>query len=299
MLIMVTHAGTGSDQATEHDGPRRASERGLQLLADGLDPLDAAVAACAQLEDDPRFNAGTGSNLRFDGKTIEMDAACMATPRRFGAVCSVQRVRNPVAVARALVDTPHVMLTGEGAQRFARALGMPDHDPWSPKAQSKFETLRAQLRAAKLDPADSAWNLADLQRLWNYPRPIRELLEGSDTVGAVATDGERFAAALSTGGTMATLLGRVGDVPLPGCGLQAGPAGAVACTGNGDEIARWQVAGRAYRWIEDGMDAQAAVEKAIALFTLDVDVGVIAVARDGAGAASNRSMAWAKAEGKR
>jgi L-asparaginase/beta-aspartyl-peptidase (threonine type) len=295
MLIVVTHGGTGSDQATERDGTRAASERGLQLLREGLDPLDAAVAACAALEDDPRYNAGTGSNLRFDGKTIEMDAAVMGTPRRYGAVASIQRVKNPVAVARALVDTPHVMLTGEGAQRFARALGMPDHDPATPRARAKFETLRHQLRAAKLDPADTAWNLADLQRLWNYPTPIRELLEGGDTVAAVATDGEAFGVAISTGGTMGTLLGRVGDVPLPGCGLQLGPAGAVACTGDGDELARWQLAGRVYRWIEEGVPPQEAIERGIALFTLSVDVGVIAVSKERWGAASNRRMAWAAA----
>jgi isoaspartyl peptidase/L-asparaginase-like protein (Ntn-hydrolase superfamily) len=176
---------------------------------------------------------------------------------------------------------------------------MPDHDPSTKKAQAKFETLRAQLRSARLDPAESAWNLADLQRLWNYPRPIRELMEGGDTVAALATDGATFAAAISTGGTMATLLGRVGDVPLPGCGLQAGPAGAVACTGNGDEIARWQLAARVYRWLEDGTPPQQAAEKGVGLFTLNVDVGVIALTRDATGAASNRHMAWGRAEGKR
>ena len=102
-----------------------------------------------------------------------------------------------------------------------------------------------------------------------------------------------FAVAGSTGGSAPMLLGRVGDTPLIGCGFYAGEHGAVACTGVGEEIARRMLAREVYESMRAGMTPQAACEAGVDLFPAEVSVGVIAVGRDGAGAASNRDMARA------
>ena len=293
--LVVAHGGAGSS-SKDADGPQRAAGRGVEAMRRGASPLQAAVETVVELEDDPRFNAGTGSNLRFDGRSIEMDAACMADDGRFGAVCAIRRVRNPVLAALGVLKTPHVLLAGDGATRFARALGLDDHDPWTEKAQHKYDKLREQLRAMRLDPSDTAWQVPDLERYWNYETPLRALVGPGDTVGAVATDGTRFAAALSTGGTMGTLLGRIGDVPLPGCGLQVGKLGAIACTGDGDDIARAQLASRVYRFLEEGMDIEQAVRAGVEMLPPNISIGIIGLKGEKAWGDSNTDMAWAIAQ---
>lgn len=289
--MVLTHGGAASD-GRHRDGTDLAARAGMDALHAGGSPLDAVVEACRLLEDDERFNAGTGSNLRFDGRSIEMDASLMDSDGRFGAVACIQGVRNPVLVARAVLDSPHNLVAGEGATRLARRLGHTAYDPWTQRAQDKFDRLRAKLRAGNIDPAECEWDLAALEKAWNFEEPFSAALGEKDTVGAVATDGVRFAASLSTGGTMATLLGRVGDVPLPGCGLHAGPAGAVCVTGDGDHLARALLASRVYAELEGGATCEAARDKAISLFPHRVDVGLILVTRSGWSGGSNRDMAW-------
>src|SRR5262245_42998698 len=110
--LVIVHGGAGAAAALR-DGPQKAAALGLEWLLAGEDAVNAAVAAAVWMEDDPRFNAGTGSNLRLDGKTIEMDAAVMDSAGLFGAVMALQRTKNPILVARAVADTPHLMLAGE------------------------------------------------------------------------------------------------------------------------------------------------------------------------------------------
>lgn len=93
------------------------------------------------------------------------------------------------------------------------------------------------------------------------------------------------------------LRGRVGDVPLPGCGLWAGPHGAVAVTGDGEFIAKEFLANHVYNWLETGMDAQAASDKALTLFPEGIDIGLIVVGKKGVGGCSNREMPWSVLEG--
>lgn len=289
-LTALTHGGAASLSA-EKDGPEEAARLALRALRAGRSPLDAAVEAVAFLEDDPRFNAGTGSNLRFDGKTIEMDASCMDDSGRFGGVACIRDVKNPVRVARAVLRTPHNLLAGTGATRFARSLGMGPHDPWTRRAQDKYDLVVRALREKGIPPEE--WDPSELRNLWNYEVEVTQALGSSDTVGAVVSDGRRHAAALSSGGTISTLLGRVGDVPLPGCGLHAGPRGAVACTGDGDRLTRVFLASRVYRMLEEGTHPKDAVDNAIALLAPEVDVGLIVVAGTEHAGGSNRDMAWA------
>ena len=296
MLTVVTHGGAAS-LSDHRDGPERAARLALDALREGVTPLDAAVEAVALLEDDERFNAGTGSNLRFDGKTIEMDASCMDSNGRFGAVACIRRVKNPIRIARAVLRTPHNVVAGEGAIRLARGLGFEEYDPWTERAQQKFDILQKALREQRIKFSDMGWDMKELRNLWNYEVKVNEIIGAQDTVGAVVSNGKAYAAALSTGGTISTLLGRVGDVPLPGCGLHAGPYGAVATTGDGDVLTRVHLASRAYRWLEEGMAPQAVRDAAIALVQPETDVGIIVVSGDEFAGGSNRDMAWGHAQG--
>src|SRR4051812_27366911 len=186
-LALVVHGGAGNSKDNE-DGCVAAARRGFERLRAGGDALTAAVEAVVQMEDDERFNAGAGSIVRDDGKTIETDASVMDSQGRLGAVCALQRVKNPVLVAQKVVDTAHWMLAGAGAQEFARAKGFSDYDL----------SIRQKPRMTKA-PA-------------------------CDTVGAVALDAHgNFAVASSTGGSAPAMRGRVGDTPIPGCGFWAGP----------------------------------------------------------------------------
>lgn len=287
--VAVVHGGAGSPRA-RMDGTDRAAAQALALLRGGGGALDAALAAVVVLEDDPRFNAGTGANIRLDGKTIQMDAACMdGATGAFGAVAAIERVKNPVLVARKVMDTPHLLIVGEGATRFARALGFPDYDPACAENRARYERVKAILKGA--DPGQmEAWKRYDWKKGWNFPTPLKEVLGPSDTVGCVTRDAQgRFAAAISTGGTTITFYGRVGDVPMFGAGIYAGPKGAVACTGNGEDIIRHLVAKAAYDLLAKGLSAQEAVDRTLAVFPATIDLGLVAVGPHSTGGGCNYS----------
>jgi beta-aspartyl-peptidase (threonine type) len=312
----IAHGGAGAD-AAHADGCRAAVDAALAELARTGDPLAAAVAGTMILEDDPRFNAGTGSIVRLDG-SIQMDASVMDSGGRFGAVAGVERVRNPVLVARAVLDTPHLVLMGDGATRFAQALGHPDHDPATPHRRLATEAIKERIRQAAPD-LPAFWRGSQWRQFWNYPLspealglagPERSegtrLLQqqtpgpdqaGSDTVGVVvrASDGG-FAAALSTGGNAIMLRGRVGDVPLYGAGLYASPAGAAAATGTGERITEALLAYTVVGWLAAGSGAQQAADRAVALLADKAVTGIVVATSTELAAAATRSMPWAARE---
>jgi isoaspartyl peptidase/L-asparaginase-like protein (Ntn-hydrolase superfamily) len=249
------------------------------------------------MEDDCRFNAGTGANIRLDGRTIQMDASLMTGDGRYAAVGAVERVKNPILVARAVLDTPHLLLVGEGATRFAHNAGFDDTVPVCPEAERKYERRMLHLREAYGAPEGIEFDWRDV---WNFPDPMPEEMKSwgaeGGTVGTVARDREGgFAATLSTGGTSITLYGRVGDVPVFGAGIYAGPEGAVACTGYGEEIIRRALARSIYEGIASGLGAQRAVSEAARAFPGDHSIGLIAVDAEGWGVAANRKMAFGMA----
>ena len=290
---VVVHGGVGSSTDNE-DGCVLAARRALGQLEANGDALDAAIIAVATLEDDGRFNAGSGSALGLDGATIEMCASIMDTRGRLGSVACVRDVQNPVRLARAIADTPHVMLTGEGAQMLARGLGMPRGAPVSEHQRSEHRQIMQELAGSM--PAMPGIDNRLFDRFWNYKTPLQlPKSKACDTVGAVVRgpDGH-FAVACSTGGSAPSLLGRVGDSPIIGCGFYAGSLGAIAATGIGEHIVRHLLARTVYGWIEHGMSLEEALKRGIELFDKDVDVGLIGVTKTEACAFANQALPLSK-----
>jgi beta-aspartyl-peptidase (threonine type) len=242
-----------------------ALDAGAKLLAEGGNALDAVAATVVLLEDDPHFNAGRGATFTFDGK-IELDAAIMdGRTRAAGAVAGITRERNPVLIARAVMEhSPHVFLAGAGAERFAREQGFEPVDPaW-------FETAERRRQFEEFRQRKSGW------------------FDGSvkyGTVGAVARDRQgHVAAATSTGGLTGKRWGRVGDSPVIGAGTYADDrACAVSATGAGEYFIRTAAAKAiADRMVLLGESAQAAADAVIAeIGELGGEGGVIVAAADG------------------
>jgi isoaspartyl peptidase/L-asparaginase-like protein (Ntn-hydrolase superfamily) len=293
----IAHGGVGSPPERS-DGCRKAVDAALAALDKGVEPLDAAVEGVVVLEDDPRFNAGTGSRVRIDRKTVQMDASVMDSSGRFGAVAVIEQVRNPVRVARAVVDTPHLVIAGDGATALARTLGFPPYDPSTPEMREEARKIQEQLR--KADPSlPEAWKGFDWRARWNFERTLEDagLDPGSDTVGvAVRAPDGKFAVALSTGGTTITLSGRVGDVPIYGAGLYAGTHGAAAATGTGERIIEQSLAMRTHEWLAGGATPKEAAERAVERLKGRGAIGIIVVGPRELAAAADRPMAWASRE---
>jgi beta-aspartyl-peptidase (threonine type) len=200
-------------------GCERALTAGWRILEAGGSALDAVEAAVVILEDDPVFDAGYGSHLNLNGR-VECDAIVMdGSTLRAGAVATLQHVRNPVRLARKVLENcPHMMLAAEGAERFAHEQGI----KLCANEELVTDAEREAWSKCKLDKHAAAFHRGHEQ----------------GTVGAVAIDrnGQLFAAT-STGGTCCKLPGRVGDSPLIGCGCYADQeAGGLSCTGYGEAI---------------------------------------------------------------
>jgi beta-aspartyl-peptidase (threonine type) len=206
-------------------------------------------AAVRILEDDPHFNAGRGSSLTTEGN-VEMDAGMMEGHTfNVGAVASVELIKNPISLARTVLESPHVLLVSKGAQKFALEQGF---------SLCKLEDLVTSYQSNKLHQ-------------WRQTSPEQRTKIAKDpegkhgTVGAVALDHlGNLAAATSTGGIQHQNPGRVGDSPLVGCGFYADEHAAISCTGYGEDFIRLLIAKRAADFVERGSSAQTAAESAIA-----------------------------------
>ncbi len=252
---IIVHGGAGpiKDESlpARLEGCKAAARAGWKILEQGGTSLDAAEAAVVVLEDNPLFNAGTGSTLNSLGK-VETDAAIMeGASLRAGAVAAVSGIKNPIKLARRVMeDGRHVMLAGEGALMFAREVGFPECPP---------ESLI-------IDRERKRWD------------------SKHGTVGCVAFDSTgRLAVATSTGGIFKKLPGRVGDSPLIGCGTYANEDGAVSCTGHGEAIIRVVLAKSAVDLLKAGRDTQSAAKHAIALLAAKTGStgGLILIGRQG------------------
>ncbi len=242
---ILVHGGAGNvpeaSRVLHAGGCAAAVRAGGELLARGGSALDAAQRAVEVLEDDPRFNAGTGAALTRDGH-VELDAAVMeGTGLRAGAVCALPPFLHPITIARAALDDgAHVLYAGQGAERFALEHGFVRADEAAmipPRVRERFERDR--------DAPAHGW--------------------AGGTVGAVARDARGgVASATSTGGTFFKRAGRVGDTPVLGAGTYADDqAGAVSATGVGEAIMRVCLGKAAVEWMRQALHPEEAARAAI------------------------------------
>jgi beta-aspartyl-peptidase (threonine type) len=286
---LIVHGGAGNwrpdSESDAIEGVREAVAAGRRILEAGGAALDAACAAAVVLEDNPIFNAGTGAVLNFDG-FCELDACVMVSERaEAGAVAGVQRVKNPILVARKIMEeTDHVMLAGEGAQRFARVMGFPDHDPITPARRADWRKKRDHI-----DEILGEGNPRTL-RMRRFLREHPEYAGG--TIGAVALDAKGvLCAATSTGGVTLKLAGRVGDTPLPGAGTYASKYAAVSATGTGEFVMRSLATRQISDYVQQGMSLTEAIRSVLDQLgrDFDADVGFIAIDAQGDAAANHRT----------
>jgi beta-aspartyl-peptidase (threonine type) len=234
MFAIAIHGGAGTlpraemsaeAEARYRSGLKEAIDAGFAVLQDGGSSLDAVTRAVVLLEDNPLFNAGKGAVFTLDGRN-ELDASIMdGSTLNAGAVCGVTRIRNPVELARAVMEkSAHVMLAGTGAEEFASDQG------FAFVPQSYFYTPERWRQLERIRGGDG-----DLSAL---------TISHVGTVGAVALDDRgRLAAATSTGGMTGKRYQRIGDSPIIGAGTYADDRScAVSATGHGEVFIRLAVA---------------------------------------------------------
>jgi L-asparaginase / beta-aspartyl-peptidase len=262
-ITMAVHGGAYDIPLDAREAHRRGCEvavaAGYDVLARGGTAVDAVEAAVIVLEDDPTFDAGRGSFLNEDGM-VELDAGIMdGRDLDAGACASVLEVRNPIALARMLLESDHVLLVGPGADRWAREHGVAVCD------QDWLVTERERER----------WSSAQLG-------PIAAC-RWFATGGAFALDRDgHLAAATSTGGMPSKPRGRVGDAPIVGAGLYADDAhGAVSVTGWGEGFIRLVWAHRAALLAGEHGAEEGAVRALAVLDRLDARGGLVVLDPDG------------------
>ncbi len=276
---VLVHGGAGDvpgESLPGHiEGAVAAVQRAVAVLEEGGSGVDAAQHAIEALEDDSRFNAGTGACLNAAGK-LELDAAIMeGVDLRAGAVCALPAFRHPIAIARAVLDAKdHVLYAGAGASTFAERHGFRHADEQEMITDAARDRL-ARLRAGLVD---ANW--------------------AGGTVGVVVRDASgTVVAATSTGGKVGKAPGRVGDSPILGAGTYAdNAAGASSCTGDGEAFMRVCLAKTAIEWLRMGMHPDDAARGAIR-YVLERAGGVggmILIDRHGrlGWARSTRTMTW-------
>ncbi len=279
MIGIAIHGGAGvidraqmtpERESAYRSGLSLALDAGYSILERGGSSLDAVTEAVRLLEDDPRFNAGRGAVLTHEGEA-ELDAAIMdgAGPRA-GAVAGIRHVRNPIGLARLVMDhSAHVMLIGEGAEKFARERGLELVSNSYFRTAYREQELQRALRREQLNEQGA---------------PAPGTITG--TVGAVAIDrGGNLAAATSTGGMTNKRYGRVGDSPIIGAGTYANNEScAVSATGSGEFFIRAVVAHDIHALVQY---KQLPLEEAarevvqVKLKRLGGEGGIIAVDRNG------------------
>jgi beta-aspartyl-peptidase (threonine type) len=270
-LSLIVHGGAWDipkESIEGHtEGCRAALLEGWAVLQGGGHALDAVEKAIRSMEDNPALNAGTGCALNAEGRA-QLDASMMEGAQlRAGAVAAVETIKNPISLARLVLESDNVLLVADGAVQFALEAGMEECDNES----LIVERERALWQAWRREKAREA----------SVGLPVRH----ADTVGAVALDSHgNIAAGNSTGGRPFKHPGRVGDSPLVGCGIYAdNEAGGVACTGWGEGIIRVAMAKTALELLKAGKMVHEAASLAVEVLKARVDGrgGLIMVDRNG------------------
>lgn len=290
--VLVIHGGAGTilksqmtpeKEKAYQDGLDEALRIGNAILQKGGTALDAVEAAVRSMEDNPLFNAGKGAVFTNEGKN-ELDAAIMnGKTLAAGSVAGVTTIKNPIRAARAVMEkSPHVMMTGPGAEKFAKQAGIEIVDPSYFHTDSRWKDLQ---RAKSEDSAKMKLDHSDTVKRTSLRQPEnRDFKYG--TVGAVALDRHgNLAAATSTGGMTNKKFGRVGDVPIIGSGTYANNSTvAISCTGWGEFFIRLVMAKSISDMMEFGkIPLKEAADEMVMkrLPALGGEGGLIAVDKDG------------------
>ncbi|GAB3418441.1 isoaspartyl peptidase/L-asparaginase [Haloparvum alkalitolerans] len=298
-MRVIVHGGAGG--SPDEPEPRQAVlDEAAATGTEAASPLDAVEAAVRVLETNPRFNAGVGGAVQSDG-VVRTDAGLMTSDRAVGAVCSMPGVEHAVSAARVVLEeTPHVFVSGEHAVDLAAEFGVEtgvdlltaekrerfaEENPPGGGPREHLDWLHERFGSESDQAGGSGGDGAGAADRASGGRDEREAPD-HDTVGAVAFNGETFAAATSTGGRSFALAGRVGDVPQVGSGFFCSPAGGASATGAGEDIARVTLSRRAVRYLEDGLSAQRAADRALAEFGEMTGSGAGIIVADDAGAGS-------------
>ena len=275
-------------------GVRKAATRGFRILEERGSAMNAVVEAVKEMEDNPVFNAGTGSTLNLKGY-VEADAGIMNGKTRRGAgVALLRRVRNPITLARIVLEkTDHALLAGNSAEKLAELFSLPQAN-----LESRDRVVQWRQATRKLGESDMRRFSRNLKLVKNHGRDLL-----GDTVGALAIDYQRnLAAADSTGGVFLKLPGRIGDSPILGAGLYADNAtGAATATGLG-EIAMRMVVSKSACDAMHSMTAQKAARLTVNKVTHLVGKGLGIIALDRAGrfgvAHNTPHLCWASCSNK-
>lgn len=245
-MNIIAHGGAGGS-VEQPEQRQSVLEQAVSAGERRTTPIDAVIETVRQLESSPRFNAGVGGAIQSDG-VVRTDAGVMSSDREVGAVCSMPGVEHASEAASIVMEeTPHVLVAGERAVALA--------DAFDVETGCDLRSEQTTEQWTDLDVPD-----ATVKDQLSF---VREQFDGTDTVGAVATDGDRIVTCTSTGGRWCALAGRVGDVPQVGSGFYCTHAGGASATGEGEEIARVTLARRAVDHLELGREPQAAAELAI------------------------------------
>jgi L-asparaginase / beta-aspartyl-peptidase len=292
---LVVHGGAGSirRELKKEVGKRSAYLRksvaaGYEVLRKGRSSTDAVERAITVLEDCGVFNAGSGSCLTVEGK-IEPDAALMNGDQSCGAVAHASIVKNPISLARSVMEkSDHVLIAGtRELEEFARAVGFP-LSQLEPTAYRRLEWKR------RLGELKSSGKIAGWPR--NSTLVSKSYIKSPGTVGAVAMDSNgKLCAGVSTGGRFMKLPGRIGDSAIVGAGLYADyDVGAAVATGEGEEIIKVCLCKAACDFMKLGLDAQDASDAAINLISQKRGrgtAGIISIDRlGGLGVSRNTQM---------
>lgn len=290
--VLVIHGGAGtivkSQMSPERENAYKAAldkalQTGNDILKSGGTALDAVEATVRSMEDDPLFNAGKGAVFTNEGKN-ELDAAIMdGKTLEAGSVAGVTIIRNPITAARAVMEkSPHVMMTGAGAEKYAKQQGLEIVDPSYFYTEERWRGLQ---KAKQQDSLKMHLDHADTTN-----RGMLKQWENKDykygTVGAVALDRYgNLAAATSTGGMTNKKFGRVGDAPIIGAGTYANNnTVAISGTGWGEYFIRLVMAKSISDMMEFGkMKLNVAADEMVMkkLPALGGDGGLIAVDKQG------------------
>jgi beta-aspartyl-peptidase (threonine type) len=263
-VAIIVHGGAGDIAPERSDivqaGCKEAALVGWRVLQAGGSALDAVEAAVRALEDNPEYNAGTGACLDRDGN-IELDAGMMdGRALQVGAIAAIERTKNPVTLARKVLESKHVLLIGRGAEQFAREQGI--EQCASEELITERQYLIWQVARDTEEPRHFRRQVGSTQSLAHNDAST----EKHGTVGAVALDmSGALATATSTGGIHDKYPGRVGDSPLVGCGFYADEHAAISCTGQGEDFVRLLIAKRAADFAAAGQNAREAAQSAIAV----------------------------------